>query len=168
MRKLGSLLIMLLLLTAYGRCVADQLGVLHSSASACCQVTLSQADHCESETDEQNTCHSDGDSNHESHPEESTPEEPETEPETEPCGLCAILQSDGMLLNDGLKVPSPIVLELSHLFFTTTLDGLLDKSHTIINLENSTSEHPDPPAEHRSKLRRTIAKTTPVRGPAVI
>ena len=169
MRKLGSLLVILLLLTAYGRCVADQLGALHTTASSCCQVVCDQADHCqtsEADLSEDSCCGSDHDTDHhhskESEPDDSSPEDPA------PCGLCLIISSDSMLLNDDVKVPTPTLLELSSLFFMPTLNGLLDQSRPNLNLDNSPSEHPDPPAEHRSQLRRIIAKTTPVRGPSIV
>ncbi|GEM_PF-1008073 len=174
MRKLGSLLVILLLLTAYGRCVADQLGVLHSSESSCCQVVCDQADHCktkaspcEASPSEESNCAHSQDHNHDSHSDEPEPEEPQPN-ETDPCGLCVILSSDGMLLSDNIKVPTPTLLEISPLFFVTTLNGLLDKSLLFTHLEDSPTEHPDPPAEHRSQLRRIIAKTTPVRGPSMV
>lgn len=169
MRKLGSLLVILLLLTAYGRCVADQLGVLHTTASSCCQAVCDQADHCqtsEANLSDDSCCGSDHDKGHD-HSEESEPEEPNSE-DPAPCGLCLIISSDSMLLNDDVKVPTPTLLELSSLFFMPTLNGLLDQSRPNLNLDNSPSEHPDPPAEHRSQLRRILVKTTPVRGPSIV
>jgi len=73
-----------------------------------------------------------------------------------------------MLLSDDIKVPTPILLELSPIFFITTLNGQLDKSQPFTHLDDSPTEHPDPPAEHRSQLRRIIAKTAPVRGPSIV
>ena len=156
-RKLGSYLIILLLITAYGRCMADQFGVLHTTDSSCCQVTCSAETHCEDEAPSDN-----------SHSEESDKPTDKPTDEPAPCQLCFILSSDSILLGDGIAVPSPTVLELNPLIFNSGLDRLLGKGLTLIDLNQPRAAHPDPPEEHRSRLQRIVAKLTPVRGPSIV
>lgn len=176
MRKFGSFLVILLLITAYGRCVADQFGVLHTSDTACCQTVCCDDNHCEpSETDEPSETHPcESPSDHDSSPEDTAPP---TDDEPDPCQLCLILSNDSMLLSDSVKVPSPILIEIHPLYFITTWNtrntrntwnNQLQKILSPIDLEQLPDEHPDRPTEHRSQLRRIIAKTTPVRGPSIV
>lgn len=156
MRKLGSYLIILLLLTAYGRCVADQFGILHTTEASCCQVTCNESDHCEDTTDK----HSD-DSDHSEDSEEPAP-----------CPLCVILSSDSMLLQDALELPSPSFLDLDspftfHSIWGTTSEDILGRRIDCFAPSLHLSDRPDPPAEQRSRLQRIVAKTTPVRGPSI-
>ena len=153
MRKLGSFFVILLLITAYGRCMADQFGVLHTTDSSCCQVTCSAESHCEDEIP------SDDPGSEES--EESTDE-------PAPCQLCFILSSDSVLLGDGIDVPSPTVLELTPVIFNSGLDRLLGKGIAFLDLDQPTADHPDPAEEHRSRLQRIVAKRHPVRGPSIV
>ena len=153
MRKLGSYLVILLLITAYGRCMADQFGVLHTTDSSCCQVTCAAESHCEDETPSD-----------ESHSEESD----ESTDEPAPCQLCFILSGDSILLGDSIDIPSPSVLELTPALFNSGLDNFLGKGIAYLDLDQPTAEHPDHPEEHRSRLQRTVAKSTPVRGPSVV
>jgi len=149
MRKLGSYLLILIFLTAYGRCVADQFGMLHTSETSCCVSVCDASDHCE---DSQS-----------GHPENSDSQEIPT-----PCQLCFILDSDSMLLEDGFELPTPSFLDVSDFFtFCTTLDDLLRSRALLFSSDLTLSDHPDPPAEQRSRLLRTNAKTTPVRGPSI-
>lgn len=169
MRKLGSFLIILLLITAYGRCVADQLGVLHTTNSACCQVSCGVNTHCaEQEPQNEHQNHS------EDHPCSNSDQTNEQEEEEEapqdsfPCQLCFILNSDSMLPGDNLEIPAPSLFEISPFFFSSILDGFLPNAPQITDLNTSFSELPNPPAEPRSRLRRIVAKTTPVRGPSIV
>ena len=146
MSKLGSYLIILVLLTAYGRCVADQFGMLHTSKASCCTTVCDAPEHClETESD-----HSDGDSD-----------------APAPCQLCFILDSDSMLIEDGLEIPTPNLLELSDfLLFAKPLDDLFRSDTTSFSPDLKLSGYSDPPAEQRSRQMRIDAKTTPVRGPS--
>lgn len=151
MRKLGSYFVILLLITAYGRCMADQFGVLHSTDSSCCQVTCNAESHCADEPPSDD---------HDSESEESD--------EPTPCQLCFILSSDSILLGDSIDVPSPTLLELTPAFFHSGLGNFSDNGLTVLDLDQPTADHPDPPEEHRSRLQRTVAKLTPVRGPSIV
>lgn len=153
MRKLGSFLVILLLITAYGRCMADQFGVLHTTDSSCCQVTCGAESHCEDEGP--------SDENHSEDSDKSTDE-------PAPCQLCFILSSDSILLGDYIDIPSPTVLELNPIIFNSGLDRLLSKGLAFLDLNQPTVEHSDPPEEHRSRLQRIVAKSTPVRGPSIV
>lgn len=156
MRKLGSYLIILIFLTAYGRCVADQFGMLHTSDISCC-VTVCNT-----------TCDADdhGPDTPDHHPEES--ETPDHQDEPSPCQLCFILNSDSMMLEHGIKIPSPSLLELPDIFSSfATLDDLFRGPLLSLSPDLTASDHPDPPAEQRSRLLRTVARMTPVRGPSI-
>jgi len=159
MRKFGSFLVILLILTAYGRCVADQYGALHMTGSACCQTVCCGDSHCESKEVESAENHTD--SKNSNHSEES----PEDQ---DPCQLCLILSNDAMLQGDNVKVPTPSFLELTSIHFLTTLENLFSKGFLTPQLDLLPDEPSSPPAEHRSQLRRVIAKTTPVRGPSFL
>jgi hypothetical protein len=156
MRKLGSFLVILLLITAYGRCVADQFGVLHTTDSSCCQVTCSADSHCAEEATADAP-----------HSEDSEASDDSTE-EPAPCQLCFILSSDSILLGDSIDIPAPKVLELVPALFNSGLDNLLGKGIATLNLDQPPAEHPDPPEEHRSRLQRIVAKLTPARGPSIV
>ena len=140
MRKLGSLLVILLLLTAYGRCVADQLGTLHMTGASCCQTSCSTDDHS-----------GDEDGGHQDDPEQ-------------PCQLCSILSGGSMLLEDGLVLPAPTLVELIPL---CAARFSLDAFPPEIPWDLTRSDHPAPPDEQLTRLRRIVAKTTPVRGPSI-
>ncbi|MCP5536708.1 MAG: hypothetical protein H7A51_10840 [Akkermansiaceae bacterium] len=157
MRKIGSYLIILVFLTAYGRCVADQFGMLHNSEASCCVTLCDVAAHCPTAGEDHPA--------DTGHPDSEAPDDRE---QPAPCQLCFILGSDSMLLEDGLQLPSPTLLELSDFFsFTATLDDILRAHGTSLTRELTPSGYPDPSAEHRSRLMRIGAKTTPVRGPSL-
>lgn len=173
MRKLGSFLVILLLITAYGRCVADQLGMFPSTATSCCQVTCSEPAHCNpgpsNHQDRQpDHEHSHGQAPCESDHEEHGHEEHQPTPEDPPCQLCFILDSDSMIQGETLRVPTPPILELRPLFYFSTMDGPFHPDHPTNTLESPPGDHSDPPAELRSQMQRMAAKTTPVRGPSIV
>jgi hypothetical protein len=149
MRKFGSYLLILIFLTAYGRCVADQFGMLHTSETSCCVSICDTNDHCKETQND--------------HSEDSDSQEIPT-----PCQLCFILDSDSMLLEDSFEIPTPSFLDISNFFtFCTTLDDLLRSRELLFSSDLTLSDHPNPPTEQRSRLLRTTAKTTPVRGPSI-
>lgn len=155
MRKIGSCLIILLLLTAYGRCMADQFGMLHTTTTSCCQTTCDELDHCVSPKNTDDT-------------QPGSPEHPDNEEEPSPCHLCLILSNDSMLLEDGVKIPSPTLLDVAPLFtFSITSHEFLGARPNRFSLEPLGPEPPKPPTEQSARLRRIVAKTTPVRGPSI-
>jgi len=163
MRKLGSYLIILLILTAYGRCVADQFGMLHTTNTSCCQVTCDEVSHCDSIEDT--------DSEHSEHQDNSDDEEKPNSPiPSSPCQLCLILSSDSMLVGDQLEIPSPIILDISPAStfwnFYSSSEAPTRSQLRFTTLDLPPSGHPDTPTEQRSRLQRIVAKTTPVRGPS--
>jgi len=163
MRKLGSYLIILLILTAYGRCVADQFGMLHTTTASCCQVTCDEISHCEVSGDATESDHSKNSEHQEDSEGQNQPNPPS------PCQLCLILSSDSMLMGDQLEIPSPIILDIASLSTSYTF---CTSPETLIGLrlcfkDLPPSGHPDTPAEQRSRLQRIVAKTTPVRGPSI-
>lgn len=175
MRKLGSALIILLLLTAYGRCVADQFGLLQTTGTPCCQVTCDQVNHCtppegqvSSKDHEDQHDHAPGD--HPCNPDlpgghDRNQQEPEDSPT--PCQLCFILDSDSMIHGESIKVPAPLLFELSPLFYITSWDNQLQPGHPVTALDHPPSDYPESHIEQRSHIRRIVAKTTPVRGPSI-
>jgi len=159
MRKLGSFLVILLLITAYGRCMADQFGVLHTTDSSCCQVTCSAESHCAEEAP--------ADASH-SKEAENVEESNDPTEKPAPCQLCFILSSDSILLGDSIDIPAPTLLEITPALFNSGLGNLLGKGIATLNLDQPPAEHPDPPEEHRSRLQRIVAKLTPARGPSIV
>lgn len=149
MRNLGSYLIILIFLTAYGRCVADQFGMLHSSETSCCVSVCDTADHCPDEDDQ-------------SSPNPDAPEQPA------PCQLCFILDSDGVMIEDGFKTPTPNLLEVfDFLSFRASLEDILRGRLLIFSKEPSHSKHRYLSLDQRSHLLRIAAKAHPVRGPSL-
>ena len=149
MRKLGSYLLILIFLTAYGRCVADQFGMLHTSETACCAIACDAVDHCGDTQDKQ-------------------PENQDNQDDPAPCQLCFILNSDSMLLDDGIEIPAPTFSEITPLSsLHNSLENLFGGQPPSFSPGLPSSDHPDPPAEQRSRLQRIVAKTTPVRGPSI-
>lgn len=177
MRQLGSYLIILLFITAYGRCIADQLGSLHQSgAAACCQTNCSDSTHCTPVSDctdqhEHDTSPSEcpgvptsGESHPHNHGGEESPDPPTQAP---PCQLCIILDSDSIIQADPLKVPSPLLTELNSLLHVYPPLTILHREMLSNLLEQDPAQHPLPPAEQRSKRQRIDTRTTPVRGPSL-
>ncbi len=155
MRKLGSCLIILLFLTAYGRCMADQFGMLDTAKTSCCQATCNELDPCGSPKDTDDT-------------RPGSPEHPENKEQPSPCHLCLIISSDSMLLQDGVKIPSPTLLDVSPLFtFAPTWHELFGARPHRFALAPLVPVPPKLPTEQSSRLQRLAAKTTPVRGPAM-
>lgn len=157
MHKLGSILIVLLFFTAYGRCVADGFGMLHASNASCCQEII--------KTDVVNDCHED-----DCHEEENShePEHPEEQSPT-PCQLCFILSSDSMLPSGGdIDLPSPIFKEILPLLISCiTLDFLTGNQFDLQSTDLVLSDFPELSDELRSRIQRIAIKATPVRGPSL-
>ena len=169
MRKLGSFLVILLILTAYGRCVADQFGMLHTTTASCCQVTCDEISHCELNGEVSSDATEDDHSENPEHQEDSDGQnQPKPPTPSSPCQLCLILSSDSMLVGDQLEIPSPIILDITSVStFFTSLEDLLGSRLYFITPDLTQSDHPDMPAEQRSRLQRIVAMATPVRGPSI-
>lgn len=163
MRQTGSFLIMFLLLIAYGRCVADQFGMLHTNEASCCQVVC-QDDHC-SDLDAASSHQTD----HESHEDHEHHQNHGPEPEEPaPCHLCLIISMDGATFDGNIKVPTPQILEsLDHNFFITLLDHALGLLPPKATLELPSYHDSGPPVEQMSQRLRIVSKALPVRGPSV-
>jgi len=157
MRKLSSILVVLLLLTAYVRCVADGFGMLNASEASCCQEII--------KTDVVNDCHED-----DCHEEENShePEHPEEQSPT-PCQLCFILSSDSMLPSGGdVDLPSPIFKEILPLYVSCiTLDFLTGNQFDLQSADQILSDFPELSDDLRHRMQRIAIKTTPVRGPSI-
>ena len=168
MRKLGSYLIILLIITAYGRCVADQFGMLHTTTASCCQVSCDEISHCEVSGDATEDDHSENPEHQEDSDGQDQPKPPTP---SSPCQLCLILSSDSILMGDQLEIPSPVILDITSLPTSSTF---CNSPETFLGIrlcfktpDLPLSDHPDTPAEQRSRLQRIVAKTTPVRGPSI-
>lgn len=164
MRKLGSYLVILIFLTAYGRCVADQLGMLHMSGTSCCQTVCDNiSDTCGQcpDTREEASRHTPQDSNHSDHHEDRQP--------PAPCQLCFILDSDSMLIEDGIKIPAPVFHDQSDSFrLATSVQNPLQNFRFYFDQEQVLQDHPDPLTGQAYLVLRFITRTTPVRGPSII
>jgi len=148
MRKLASFLVILLILTAYGRCVADQFGALHVSNNACCQQVCDSAGHCE--------VGEDGDQDH-----------PTPSDKNSPCQLCLIISSDSILQSDDVEAPTPTIIEIDPNLHRDSLIHLLTQQVKLLFSAPISPNPQDPPADDRSELRRIVVTTTPVRGPSL-
>ena len=156
MRKLGSFLVILLILTAYGRCVADQLGILHTSGTACCTVVCEDVDRSCVQCPETEAA------------ETQQPHLPADQEEPKPCQLCFILDSDSVVLGAEMKMPTPHFHDspdaLAYTLFSAhTLHAHFGLSDFVLR----SSGQPGPAIEQHSRLLLTCSKATPVRGPSV-
>ena len=157
-RKLGSYLLILIFLTAYGRCVADQLGMLHSSDTSCCQTV------CEDLSDSCGYCPDSGEPHFE---EASEPASNSDQQTPTPCQLCFILDSDSMLIENGVKMPAPVFHELTDfLCFARSVDGTTPSLQFVLHQELMPRDYLDPATLRSSRLLRLTTKATPVRGPS--
>jgi len=156
MRKLGSILVIMLLLIAYGRCVSDQFGMLHTSDASCCQTICTAVTHC---SDVAEACHDHSDSEDNDHNNEEKPA---------PCQLCFILDNDSIMIQDGIKIPSPTLANFIPIFdFGTDLDLLFSRTSGLTSTDFQLEDLPDPPAELCSLYLSLVTKTAPVRGPSI-
>lgn len=158
MQKVGSLLVITLLLVAFGRCVADQYGMLHTTDASCCQtICTTDTHHADDEAD--NDCNDSSEHQQEEHNNEDTPA---------PCQLCSILKNDSMQIEPATKVPYPIISDFYPVFdFGLSMDSLLSRISCQVSSCDLITELPDPPAELDSLFRCLVAKTAPVRGPSI-
>ncbi len=155
-RKLCSYLLILTFLTAYGRCVADQLGILHTSGTACCTVVCEDVDLSCVQCPETVAAKS------------QQPHYPADEDEPKPCQLCFILDTDSIMLGAEMKMPTPHFHDspdaLTYtLFSARTLHAHFGPSDFVLR----SSGQPGPAIEQHSRLLLTCGKATPVRGPSV-
>lgn len=149
-------------LTAYGRCVTDQLGMLHASNSSCCQTVCEQlAESCEYCPDDL--------------PMAARPDEKKSSGNHEkqelptPCQLCFILNSDGMLVESGIKIPSPVFYELTNSpGLVPSMDGIVHHLLVLLHEELLPMDFRDPATGQHSLPLRLRVKTTPVRGPSLV
>ena len=148
-KTIGSYLIILLLISAYGRCLADQMGMLNNSASACCQVSCFDSDLSELEP-------------HNDHPGQ---QEDNKKP---PCQLCIILDSDSLLLQDGLEIPSLSPYSVDILWDNHFAQELRFIHTPQPSVELTSHGFEETVQEQRSLQLRTAAKALPVRGPSLI
>ena len=159
MQKFGSYLVILIFLTAYGRCVADQLGMLHTSGTSCCQTV------CDNIPD---TCGHCPDDEKATAQQADQPGNHEDQKAPKPCQLCFILDTDSVMLGTEIKMPtphfhnSPDTLTYT-LFSAHTLHAHFGLSDFVLR----SSGQPGPAIEQHSRILLTCGKATPVRGPSV-
>ena len=116
---------LLVFLTSFGRCWAEQYGFLNGSDWACCpskvsapftEETVSQADHHEHshDHDDFHDCHHQEEprDNHEEHPSVPAPS-----PQDDfPCEICNFIDSGFTTLSSSIEIPTPI-FELTQLLW---------------------------------------------------
>ncbi|BDS05740.1 hypothetical protein NT6N_07800 [Oceaniferula spumae] len=159
MQKLGSILVITLLLIAYGRCVSDQYGILHTTKASCCQTICTALSHCNDHAEDSCTADHDSDQQDGEHNNEENPA---------PCQLCFILSNDSMVVENGVKIPCPALSDFNPAFdFGTDLDSLIGRISSLLATDLHFVDLPDPPAELSSLYRCMVMKTTPVRGPSI-
>jgi hypothetical protein len=156
-RKLGSCLVILLFLTAYGRCVADQLGMLHASDSACCRTVCEDVTCPDSLGPDIRPCETEPSGNH---GQEEVPT---------PCQLCFILDSDSMQVEGSIKIPAPVFSELNSppgLF--SSGDAIVRPLRRCIREDLQLLDDCDVDTGQRCLPLRLRMKICPVRGPSVV
>lgn len=147
MQRTGSLLIMLLLLTAYGRCVADQFGMLYATEASCCQDVNCAAPSTE-DSDEQDPHHN--------------------EDEQPPCQLCLIISTDAATLDAGIKLPSPQGIDHASAPIVDRLfPAILGCCLPTEILAPPPREAQGPPEVLGSTWLETVTRLSPVRGPSL-
>ncbi|MGB1937642.1 MAG: hypothetical protein ACPHVK_09135 [Akkermansiaceae bacterium] len=156
-RKWCSLLLMLAFLTAYGRCVADQLGILHTSGTSCCVVICEEIeDSCQQCPDELSS-----DPGH--------PPIPEENEDPKPCQLCIIIDADGLVTGEEVRIPAPDVHDQQddpdYSLLTGPFRGIDLTAAAPIDLRPS--DNTDPPGERRAQLQRILCRVIPIRGPSI-
>lgn len=156
-RKWCSLLLMLSFLTAYGRCVADQLGILHGSGTSCCVVI------CEDIEDSCIQCPD------ETSPAATQPHLPEDNQEPKPCQLCIIIDADGVVTAEEVRVPSPQFEDHPDKQNTSPRCGQIRGVGSAATgpPHLTLSDHTGQPGEQRAHLLRTLCKALPIRGPSM-
>lgn len=151
MRRAGSLLVMLLLLIAYGRCVADQSGILHTSGASCCQVVCEDAQCADAEP-----------AHHGGHEPGPGGEQPA------PCQLCQIISTDGATFDGSIKVPAPqVAAPLDSADFARLIDHILALSTAAETDVRLTAPRVRPPDIQTSQWLLAASRTAPVRGPSL-
>ena len=160
MRRYGSFLLMLLLIIAYGRCVADQFGMLHTTGASCCQVVC-EDEHCSDVASaEHDFVTKDHDpQNQHDHDEKEKPA---------PCQLCLILSAEGATLEPGIKIPTP---QSADYLNPASVFPCSDWSTLSLRIEDMDSSLflPDVPLEeHKAHRLRAITRSLPIRGPSRI
>ena len=157
--KAGSILIIALLLIAYGRCVADQYSLLYATDISCCQTVCDVNECCSNVIDKSCSDHSPSDQKNEKPDQNDTPA---------PCQLCLILDNESMQITCGVKVPHPVYSECMN-----CLDFVTDTSSPTSRFLNSSAttstvlNRPSPPAELCLLFHRMAPKAIPVRGPSI-
>lgn len=146
---------MLAFLTAYGRCVADQLGILHTSGTSCCMVV------CEKN---QSSCQQCPDE-HPADPSQAPVSEDNQDPK--PCQLCIIIDTDGVVSSGEVKIPIPNLHDYrdnpDYSLLIATLAGIDPAAAAPLELRPSA----DPPGIARAHLQRILCRVTPIRGPSM-
>ena len=155
-RKLCSYLLILTFFTAYGRCVADQLGILHTSGTACCTVVCEDVDRSCVQCPEPEAA------------ETQQPHLPADQEEPKPCQLCFILDSDSVVLGAEMKMPTPHFHDSPDaLAYTLFSAHTLHADFGVSDFVLRSSGQPGPAIEQHSRLLLTCSKANPVRGPSV-
>lgn len=151
MRPIGSILVISLLLIAFGRCVTEQYGMLHTTTASCCQTICTACTHPDGTP---------GQHSEEEHNNHETPS---------PCHLCEILNNDSVQLASGIKLPCPVISEFSPDFEPGTwMDALLSRICSQVPPLDLDTDLPDPPPELGSMFRCLVCKVAPVRGPSIV
>ena len=162
MRTLCSYLLIISFITAYSRCIADQLGVLHTSGTACCVVICEDIDdscvQCPELDASENklpTC-------------PGNDEQSQPQPQPQPCQLCFILDTDSIVIGAEMKVPAPQLHDQPDSpAYCSFSARRLDPQYSLSNFILRSSGLPGPLVEQLSHLREIIRKATPVRGPSL-
>jgi len=155
MRKLCFLLLMLSFLTAYGRCVADQLGMLHTSDASCCVAVcdnvVKSCVQCPEETSS-----------------DTTQPPPEQTPEPSPCQLCIIIDAEGAVAGKEIRLTTLNTHEHSGHSGHCLLSGSFIAVRPVVGELHQVRKraHADHSGELRARLLRLTCKALPIRGPS--
>ncbi|MBM1135071.1 hypothetical protein JO972_02235 [Verrucomicrobiaceae bacterium 5K15] len=146
----------MLLLIAFGRCASDQFGLFHTTEASCCQTICTSPAHCPLSADQ---CHDHSPDDGEEHNNHDKPA---------PCQLCFIIDSDSVIIQDGVKLPTPPLVNIVPFDdFGDDFGRLAERISSLVAADTRLELLPDPPTELRSLHRCLVTKTTPVRGPSM-
>ena len=141
MRQLKATILLLLFIATFGRCFAEQYGVLGDNGLACC---VEQAACCDDEEP--------------AHHDEGTPPD---------CPICVIIDNNALLATLSLELPPPAFSSASSFF---AIDAWSAEFLVLFRNHCDSGDDHIPPSPERLSLSLTelVLCSAPVRGPSVV
>lgn len=148
MRQVRATILLLLFIATFGRCFAEQYGLIANSALACCVEVVAC---CEAE--------------HPAHHDEDDPAHHEDE-ETPDCPVCVLIDNNALVTAAAADLPAPSYALASSFFVldewnANLLDPILDHP------DPGSGNTPSPPPRLSLSLTELVLFSAPVRGPSM-